>query len=233
MIETFLTILTAIGSAIAITNGNTPDNLVEGLEKPERVIEKPERVIEKPERVINVVVTEMSGDSTKMEFRGKPTIKDVKNRYRQKEGFHGICIFYIGSKDEYEELSYNHVIEEDTELFVERINYAPIENRETFFVLRDAYINDTMTEEQLAKYGPISYWNMTNITDFTELFGGCETFNADISKWQTSQVTTMEGMFEGAMRFNQPIGEWDVSNVRNMKDMFFGATRFDQNWQVE
>ena len=50
-----------------------------------------------------------------------------------------------------------------------------------------------------------------------------------ISKWDTSRVTNMRFLFAGAEDFNQPIGDWDVSNVLDHEDMFFECTRNDKS----
>ena len=42
----------------------------------------------------------------------------------------------------------------------------------------------------------------------------------DISQWDVSNVTDMRGMFGNASSFNQPLNNWNVSNVRRMRDMF-------------
>ena len=34
-----------------------------------------------------------------------------------------------------------------------------------------------------------------------------------ISSWDTSNVTNMSELFKNKIKFNQPIGDWDVSNV--------------------
>ena len=38
----------------------------------------------------------------------------------------------------------------------------------------------------------------------------------DISQWDVSNVTDMGGMFGNASSFNQPLNNWNVSNVRRM-----------------
>ena len=42
----------------------------------------------------------------------------------------------------------------------------------------------------------------------------------EISNWDTSSVTDMYKMFEEATSFNQPLNKWNVSNVKNMHGMF-------------
>ena len=98
------------------------------------------------------------------------------------------------------------------------------------------------------KYGYISEWDVSNVTDMSFLFMNAKKFNGDISKWDVSNVENMEGMFWGAKNFNQDINTkivtredgtqykaWNVSNVINMKRMFAFATKFNgdiSNWNV-
>ena len=41
-----------------------------------------------------------------------------------------------------------------------------------------------------------------------------------ISDWDTSKVTDMLEMFADASAFNQPLNNWDVSSVTDMSHMF-------------
>jgi surface protein len=43
-----------------------------------------------------------------------------------------------------------------------------------------------------------------------------ENFNEDISKWNVSKVTNMSNMFKGLKSFNQDLSKWDVSEVEGM-----------------
>lgn len=56
------------------------------------------------------------------------------------------------------------------------------------------YIENNSTGSQVAAtYGhPIGTWCVSQITDFTGLFLGQQTFNADLNGWDVSGVTTME-----------------------------------------
>ena len=92
------------------------------------------------------------------------------------------------------------------------------------------------------KYGHISNWETSEVTDMKLLFENAEDFNDDIGMWDTSNVTNMSGIFYDAKSFNQNIGDWDVSNVTNMfyddedaGGMFEGAVSFNQDisrWDV-
>ena len=50
----------------------------------------------------------------------------------------------------------------------------------------------------------------------------------EISNWDTSRVTDMSSLFEYAESFNQPLNNWNVSKVKNMEQMFRDASSFNQ-----
>lgn len=84
-------------------------------------------------------------------------------------------------------------------------------------------------------YGRIEDWDVSRVTDMSELFAEKDTFNRDISKWDVSNVLLMQGMFYGAHSFNQPLNSWNVSSVVTMQTMFYGAIKFNQpldKWDV-
>lgn len=91
------------------------------------------------------------------------------------------------------------------------------------------------SNEAESKYGHISNWDVSNVTDMNEMFFDADSFNQDIGKWDVSNVTDMSSMFSKAKSFNQDIGKWDVSNVTNMCKMFKRAYRFNKplnKWKV-
>ena len=81
----------------------------------------------------------------------------------------------------------------------------------------------------ISQYGEFNTWDVSAITDMSELFRNNDTFNEDISNWDTSNVTNMEEMFSAAEIFNTDIGNWDTSNVTNMNGMFWRAFSFNQD----
>jgi surface protein len=84
-------------------------------------------------------------------------------------------------------------------------------------------------------YGNISDWDVSQVTDMSQLFYHNPDFNYDIRNWDVSNVTDMRQMFYEASSFNQPIGNWDVSSVTDMSYMFYYATSLNQdisNWDV-
>ena len=59
-----------------------------------------------------------------------------------------------------------------------------------------------------AKYGYISTWDTSRVTDMNHLFHGyclSSEFNVDVGSWDTARVTTMFGMFDECKTFNQDI----------------------------
>ena len=72
-------------------------------------------------------------------------------------------------------------------------------------------------EKVVGIYGTIADWDVSKITDMSNLFHGQDSFNENIGAWNTSAVTTMESMFNYASAFNQPIGAWDTSAVTTME----------------
>ena len=81
----------------------------------------------------------------------------------------------------------------------------------------------------------INSWDMSNVTNLSNMFVECNNFNDNITGWDVSNVTNMSAMFDNTYLFNQPIGSWDVSNVQNISYMFLQNTVFDQDlssWDV-
>ena len=101
-------------------------------------------------------------------------------------------------------------------------------------------------ENTIKTYGHISTWDVSEVTDMSELFSvkqinnkdeykdediskfnrNISKFNQDISSWNTFNVTNMSYMFKFAVSFNQDISSWDTSNVTNISYMFFEALSF-------
>ena len=99
------------------------------------------------------------------------------------------------------------------------------------------------------QYGPISEWDVSKVTDMSNLFcvregwmdseyyadnyEDCvltdDTFNEAIGAWDVSSVTDMRYAFYEAAAFDADIGAWDVSKVTGMEEMFYGAAAFDQD----
>ncbi len=85
------------------------------------------------------------------------------------------------------------------------------------------------------RYGHISTWNTSQITNMKELFKDRHDFNEFLNLWDVSRVVSMEGMFSGATSFNQPLDRWNTQSVTSLRRCFYNASSFNQplnSWNV-
>jgi len=110
---------------------------------------------------------------------------------------------------------------------VTKVVTSKITNMQQLFQAQGPYYENTFNQN-------ISSWDVSNVTNMSEMFSITYGFNQPIGYWDVGSVTDMSSMFHDATYFNQPIGDWDVSNVTNMASMFEVAV-FDQpigSWDV-
>ncbi len=88
--------------------------------------------------------------------------------------------------------------------------------------MQDLFMNSNFNDD-------ISNWDVSNVTNMSQMFVQTLYFNSDISKWDVSNVTSFYGMFYEAREFNADISNWDVSNVTNMEWMFGVARNFNRD----
>ena len=69
-------------------------------------------------------------------------------------------------------------------------------NNETLKLAVKEYLRDERST--IRKYGHISEWGVSNVTNMRSMFKDAESFNGDLSKWNVSNVTDMRSMFEWA-----------------------------------
>lgn len=79
---------------------------------------------------------------------------------------------------------------------------------------------------------PLGSWNVSQVTLMTGMFAGCRSFNQPLEKWDVSKVTGMSDMFTDCTAFNQPLAQWDVANVKDMSRMFYGCSSFNQSLEA-
>lgn len=104
-------------------------------------------------------------------------------------------------------------------------------------VLDEFVDNKTETE---ATYGPISTWDVSQLTDLSYAFCGCGNswcpkgcrekgfhFNGNVSSWDVSRVTNIEGLLFLNPAFNYPLDSWDVSRVTSLHYTFYYAQSFN------
>ncbi len=126
-----------------------------------------------------------------------------------------------------------HSISSDLRHLIKQYLCAPLIDKSTIEVAVERYCD--MPEQAKLRYGLISNWDTSHITDMSLLFQRRKTFNENIEDWDVSNVINMQSMFFDATSFNQPLNRWDVRNVVNMGCMFYGNEHFNQplsNWQV-
>jgi len=110
---------------------------------------------------------------------------------------------------------------------------SPINDSNIHDIVEGWFSHNAMT---LKKYGHISTWDVSMVTDFDGLFEDKTTFNEDISDWRMDNAVTARGMFKNAISFDQPVGKWKICNLIYATEMFNGATSFNQpigNWVVK
>lgn len=79
---------------------------------------------------------------------------------------------------------------------------------------------------------PLESWDVSQVTLMTGMFAGCRSFNQPLEKWDVSKVTDMSDMFTDCTAFNQPLAQWDVANVKDMSRMFYGCSSFNQSLEA-
>ena len=84
-------------------------------------------------------------------------------------------------------------------------------NNETLRIAVKEWLKDETKAE--AKYGHISNWDVSNVTDMSEMFSSMESlaFNQPIGDWDVSSVTDMSKMFKEATSFNQDLSAWNLT----------------------
>jgi hypothetical protein len=103
--------------------------------------------------------------------------------------------------------------------------------------------------------GSVAGWDVSNVTDFQEVFLFCDNFNQDLSSWDfsngtnfrnflrgtsfnfplvnviTSNATEIDGMFQNTP-FDQDISSWDVSNINNFSGFLNGGELSPTNYDL-
>ena len=105
--------------------------------------------------------------------------------------------------------SADNTSEPSSELFINVGNYI-FQTKTDLINAISTWIDDQDNAE--ITYGEINTWDVSSITDFSELFQDKTSFNADISNWNVSNGTYFEGMFSNAREFNQDIGITDPAS---------------------
>ena len=132
-----------------------------------------------------------------------------------------ICSF-LSHSEKLELLKSTNLPRKDNNIdFLHKHLYSGVRSDDDIRAAVDAWCRDPVAAE--IKYGHISGWDTSLVTNMSELFKDKRNFNGDISQWNVSNVTNMREMFSYAFAFNQPLEQWNVGNVTNMQVMFYGS----------
>ena len=66
----------------------------------------------------------------------------------------------------------------------------------------------------MEKYGEISNWDTSKVTNMEFMFDGASSFNQSLNKWNVSKGVNMDELFKGATSFNQPLNKWNMSKQK-------------------
>src|SRR5690606_14788913 len=69
----------------------------------------------------------------------------------------------------------------------------------------------------------INDWDVSTVTNLSNLFENLTDFNQSLDNWDVSNVIRMSFMFDGATKFNQPLDSWDVRKLQSISYMFRDA----------
>ena len=104
----------------------------------------------------------------------------------------------------------------------------------------DAWCDPERRQYADAKYGHISGWDTSEVTDMKHLFyadnrygpgGTTAQISDDISGWNVGRVESMGYIFYHAESFNSDLSGWKVAKCKDMQSMFEGAKRFKKDCQ--
>ena len=68
-------------------------------------------------------------------------------------------------------------------------------NQSIHQAVRDYLAGGARKKDIVDKYGEINNWDVSNVTNMTQMFEYAESFNQSLNKWNVSNVENMYGMF--------------------------------------
>ena len=106
----------------------------------------------------------------------------------------------------------------------------PFTNKTLRRAVKDYLAGGDRKKRIVEKYGEISTWDVSNVTNMAWMFHEATSFNQPLNNWNVSKVREMNCMFQNATSFNQPLNKWNVSKLwkGNMGKMFWNADSFNQ-----
>ena len=73
---------------------------------------------------------------------------------------------------------------------------------------------------------PIGNWDVSNVTDMSNVFIFTDSFNQPLNNWNVSNVTKMDNTFRDAAAFDQSLANWDIRQVTGFKDFMKDVSSF-------
>ena len=102
------------------------------------------------------------------------------------------------------------------------------------------FINVNLTNQDTMSYmlnnlqlfnSDISYWDVSNVFNFSNMFRNCRKFNCDISSWDFSRPSNICNMFNNCREFNQDLSVWDARLVTNTRNYDYLCSNWDLNYR--
>ena len=167
----------------------------------------------------------------------------MNNPLKMYLGSYGIVESYARqcTSDMFNDMTGNNVLPFDTLAPTEVPTSSPTSAAPTGVPFNNNELNEavrlwvTNKENAVVKYGHISGWDTSLVTDMGGLFAkhvqkidAMNYFNEDLSQWDVSSTTNMSHMFNACWSFNANLSKWDVSTVTNMDYMFYATGTFNQ-----
>ena len=91
------------------------------------------------------------------------------------------------------------------------------DERELKIAINKYLSKDSKNKELIINiYGSINHWDVSNVTNMSNMFRDFYEFNQDLSRWDVSNVTDMSNMFRNCYKFNQDLSRWNVLNFTDM-----------------
>ena len=106
--------------------------------------------------------------------------------------------------------------------------FSPLSPDEIKRAVNDLFGDPSEDNRPTRLHGPIGKWDVSQVTDMSNIFRDLNVFNYTLYNWDVSRVTDMYAMFFYAESFNQDLSNWDVSRVVDMQGMFADASSFQQ-----
>jgi len=81
---------------------------------------------------------------------------------------------------------------------------------------------------------PLDTWDVSGVTDMSNMFRDAAGFDGALNGWGTTtqNVNRLFGMFEGATNFNQSLGAWDIRSLQStgLNDAFSNTAWNRENY---